>query len=81
MLYLNEVKLGGATVFPSLNIIAQPIKNAGIFWYNYKRSGDVDRQSVHAGCPVILGEKWVANKWIREFSQEFRRPCSLDPNV
>jgi hypothetical protein len=28
-----------------------------------------------------LGEKWVSNKWIREFSQEFRRPCLLDPNV
>uniref|UniRef100_A0A672RP53 Prolyl 4-hydroxylase alpha subunit domain-containing protein n=1 Tax=Sinocyclocheilus grahami TaxID=75366 RepID=A0A672RP53_SINGR len=26
---------------------------------------------------VLLGNKWVANKWIHEFGQEFRRRCSL----
>jgi prolyl 4-hydroxylase len=81
MLYLTEVKRGGATVFPRLNITSTPIKNAAIFWYNYRRNGEQETLSVHAGCPVILGEKWVSNKWIREFSQEFRRPCLLDPNV
>jgi len=30
-------------------------------------------------CPVLIGNKWVANKWIHERGQEFRRPCSLDP--
>ena len=29
-------------------------------------------------CPVLIGNKWVANKWIHERGQEFRRPCSLD---
>jgi len=31
------------------------------------------------GCPVLIGNKWIANKWIHERGQEFRRPCSLDP--
>ncbi len=31
------------------------------------------------GCPVLIGNKWIANKWIKEHGQEFRRPCSLDP--
>jgi prolyl 4-hydroxylase len=31
------------------------------------------------GCPVLIGNKWIANKWIHEYGQEFRRPCSLDP--
>jgi len=30
-------------------------------------------------CPVLIGNKWVANKWIHERGQEFRRPCSNDP--
>ena len=30
-------------------------------------------------CPVLIGNKWVANKWVHERGQEFRRPCSLDP--
>jgi prolyl 4-hydroxylase len=31
------------------------------------------------GCPVLIGNKWIANKWIHERGQEFRRPCLLDP--
>ncbi|CAF4241633.1 unnamed protein product [Rotaria sp. Silwood2] len=34
-----------------------------------------------SACPVLIGNKWVANKWIRERGQEFRRPCSLDPKA
>lgn len=26
---------------------------------------------------MLVGVKWVANKWIREIGQEFRRPCGL----
>lgn len=40
-------------------------------------SGDYTTR--HAACPVLIGNKWVANKWIHERGQEFRRPCSLDP--
>ncbi|CAF3459361.1 unnamed protein product [Rotaria socialis] len=32
-------------------------------------------------CPVLIGNKWVATKWIHEYGQEFRRRCSLDPMV
>lgn len=27
-----------------------------------------DRGSLHGGCPVIEGEKWIATKWIRSTS-------------
>lgn len=77
MIYLNSVEAGGATVFPDLNLGTRPVKNAAVFWYNYKHSGVSEPKSLHAGCPVLIGEKWVANKWIREFGQEFRRPCEL----
>ena len=80
MLYLTEVTEGGATVFPYLNIRIPPIKNGAAFWFNIKPSGELDRRTQHAGCPVLLGEKWVANKWIREYDQMFRRPCGLSPD-
>lgn len=32
----------------------------------------------HAACPVIVGSKWVANKWIHEAGNEFTRPCGLE---
>lgn len=31
-------------------------------------------------CPVIVGSKWVSNKWIHERGQEFIRPCALEPD-
>ncbi len=77
MLYLTQVEAGGATVFPHLNIRIPPIKNGAAFWFNIKPSGEFDKRTEHAGCPVLLGEKWVANKWIREYNQMFRRPCGL----
>ncbi|RUS70863.1 hypothetical protein EGW08_021377, partial [Elysia chlorotica] len=80
MFYLSDVRLGGATVFPSLNISVTPIKGSAVLWYNLLRNGEPDTRMVHAGCPVVIGDKWVANKWIRERSQIFKRPCSLLPN-
>ena len=39
-----------------------------------------DFMTRHAACPVIVGSKWVANKWIHESGNEFRRPCDLLPD-
>ena len=34
----------------------------------------------HAACPVLIGNKWVSNKWTHEFGNEFVRRCDLDKN-
>lgn len=31
----------------------------------------------HAACPVLVGSKWVSNKWLHEYGQEWTRPCEL----
>lgn len=72
---LSDVEKGGATVFPYLKVRIPVQKGSAAFWYNLRANGDGIDSTRHAGCPVLLGSKWVANKWIREHGQEFRRPC------
>ncbi|ROL52079.1 Prolyl 4-hydroxylase subunit alpha-1 [Anabarilius grahami] len=74
---MSDVEIGGATVFPKSGVAVQPKKGSAVFWYNLLRNGEVNWNTEHAGCPVLMGNKWVANKWIHELGQEFRRPCSL----
>ena len=42
--------------------------------------GDGNPFTRHAACPVLVGVKWVSNKWIHEVGNEFRRPCGLKPS-
>ncbi|NXO90080.1 P4HA3 hydroxylase, partial [Certhia brachydactyla] len=79
MIYLSAVEAGGSTAFIYANFSVPVVKNAALFWWNLRRNGNGDGDTLHAGCPVLAGDKWVANKWIHEHGQEFRRPCSADP--
>ncbi|XP_072026106.1 prolyl 4-hydroxylase subunit alpha-2-like [Amphiura filiformis] len=69
--YLTDVKSGGATVFLHDRKHIQPSKGTAVFWYNYHRNGKLDHRTKHAACPVVMGTKWAANLWVREFGQEF----------
>uniref|UniRef100_A0AAQ5ZCE5 procollagen-proline 4-dioxygenase n=1 Tax=Amphiprion ocellaris TaxID=80972 RepID=A0AAQ5ZCE5_AMPOC len=52
-------------------------QGTAVFWYNLFASGEGDYSTRHAACPVLVGNKWVSNKWIHERGQEWRRPCGL----
>ncbi|KAG0701730.1 Prolyl 4-hydroxylase subunit alpha-1 [Chionoecetes opilio] len=81
LFYMSDVDAGGATVFPQINVALWPEKGAAAFWHNLHPNGEGDELTRHAACPVLVGTKWVSNKWIHERGQEFRRPCSLDPEA
>ena len=81
MLYLSEVPKGGWTAFPRLGVATRPQKGSAVFWYNLKKSGRSDMSMLHGGCPVVLGSKWVANKWIRENANIFHSPCGNNIDV
>jgi prolyl 4-hydroxylase len=64
--YLNDVPAGGETSFPEVGWAITPrLGHAAYFEYCDSR-GVVDWRSVHAGNPVLEGEKWVASKWMRQ---------------
>ncbi|XP_076002077.1 prolyl 4-hydroxylase subunit alpha-3 [Genypterus blacodes] len=79
MIYLSSVEAGGRTAFIYANFSVPVVERAAIFWWNLHRNGQGDDDTLHAGCPVLVGDKWVANKWIHEYGQEFQRRCSLNP--
>lgn len=63
--YLNEVELGGETEFLHWNQRISPKLGRVVVFDNVK-DGKVDPDSVHAGLPVLAGEKWLATLWLRE---------------
>ncbi|KAH7443374.1 hypothetical protein KP509_02G031300 [Ceratopteris richardii] len=54
---LSECGRSGLAVTPKLG-------DALLFW-SMKPDATLDPSSLHAGCPVISGNKWSATKWMR----------------
>ena len=78
LIYLSEPNLGGETYFPGMDgddIVVSPTQGSAIFFWNtQEKPGSLDYEPnmflhadprmVHAGLPVIDGEKWICNRWI-----------------
>ena len=56
----------------------EAVEGSAILWKNlFLDSGKPDPTTLHAGCPVALGSKWITNKWIQMFDQFKSYPCPL----
>ena len=75
MAYLSPVSLGGGTVFPNAGVAIQPEEGSAAFWWNLHTNGWPDQLTIHGGCPVLVGSKWITNKWVRWHAQAFKLPC------
>ncbi|MDE2092074.1 MAG: SEL1-like repeat protein [Gammaproteobacteria bacterium] len=64
--YLNDVEEGGETVFPRLATTVAPAKGKAVRFGNCDPGGQPNPDTLHAGLPVIRGEKWLATLWFRE---------------
>lgn len=64
VMYLAEPEKGGGTVFPDVHLEVAPKRGNAVF-FSYERAHPSTR-TLHGGAPVILGEKWIATKWLRE---------------
>jgi hypothetical protein len=66
VIYLSDVPAGGATEFPELGIEVPARLGSLCLFHNCRPDGAVEPRSLHAGLPVLEGDKWVATKWYRE---------------
>ena len=65
MIYLSNVTAGGRTVFTSTGVSVVPKPGSVLLWMNHRSDGSLDSRSYHTGCPVLGGNKWIANKWVK----------------
>lgn len=66
VMYLNAVDEGGATVFPELGLSVLPKKGSAVYFEYTNSRGQLDHRTLHAGAPVLRGEKWIVTKWMRQ---------------
>ncbi|OZI11829.1 2OG-Fe(II) oxygenase [Bacillaceae bacterium SAS-127] len=70
LLYLNNVDSGGATLFPRLNISVTPSEGRLLVFENCTKGTNRSHLlSLHEGCLVNEGEKWIATLWFHEKAQ------------
>ncbi len=61
--YLNQVSEGGGTEFPRLGLVVEPERGKAVKFLNCDAAGKPNPETLHAGLPVVRGEKWLATLW------------------
>jgi len=75
IVYLNEGYEGGNTAFPRLGFEHRGSMGEGILFINALADLSPDLRTLHAGCEIKSGEKWILTQFIR--SRPMRQPITL----
>jgi prolyl 4-hydroxylase len=67
VMYLNDVEEGGETTFPDVGLSVSPRAGSAVYFRYFNGAGQIDPLTLHAGAPVLAGEKWIMTKWMRQF--------------
>ncbi len=74
----HKPQIGGATIFPHAHLAVRGEPGGLLLWQNLDlSSGSPLQEMKHGSCPVIYGQKWIANKWIRYYDQMYDLPCPI----
>ncbi|MEO1489165.1 MAG: 2OG-Fe(II) oxygenase [Pseudomonadota bacterium] len=65
MAFLNTVEEGGETHFTKVGIQIVPKPGVLLVWNNALEDGSPNEGTMHAGTPVIKGNKYVITRWYR----------------
>ena len=76
MVYLSSVEAGGRTVFLQPGVSVKPEQGSALYWFNMGAQNNYDSRVFHLGCPVIYGNKWIANM-TEDFITVFENANSL----
>lgn len=66
MIYLNDTPQGGATNFVNIDKAFSPKKGMAVIWNNLLEDGSPNPATMHHGCPVEKGTKYIVTKWFRD---------------
>ena len=58
MTVMEAPDAGGATAFPYIGQVVFPETGSAVMWFNTLPSAEPDEETIHAACPVLLGQKW-----------------------
>ena len=79
LIFFSKLAGGGTGfVYPNREMLLEPTKGSAAFWISTTSTMHLEPESIHGGCPVLQGNKWILNKWIYGFDQWKKYPCSLN---
>ena len=66
LIYLNDGYTGGETEFLQTGLKVRGNTGDALLFRNADDAGRPDMSTLHAGLPVLTGEKFLASRWIRQ---------------
>ena len=66
LIYLNDGFEGGELEFPKVGFRHKGGKGDAVFFANVGLDGKRDPLSLHAGLPILEGEKWLLSQWVHD---------------